>query len=92
MQTFQQALIEHVLAGIVEREVAANAATNQHDFLVALEHAEKVKLFQASQQAAEQAEAEPEPAEVTPVEPLPTLTLEPAAEEPALRVVRPAGA
>jgi twitching motility protein PilT len=82
MQTFQQALIEHVLAGIVEREVAANAATNQHDFLVALEHAEKVQLFQASQQAAE--------AEVPPAEPLPALTLEP--EEPVLRVVRPAGA
>jgi twitching motility protein PilT len=87
MQTFQQALIEHVLAGIVEREVAANAATNQHDFLVALEHAEKVQLFQASQQAAE---AEAPPAEAPPAEPLPALTLEP--EEPMLRVVRPAGA
>jgi twitching motility protein PilT len=87
MQTFQQALIEHVLAGIVEREVAANAATNQHDFLVALEHAEKVQLFQASQQAAE---AEAPPAEAPPAEPLPALTLEP--EEPVLRVVRPAGA
>ena len=43
MQTFQQALIEHVLAGVVDREVAANAATNTHDFLVALEHAEKVQ-------------------------------------------------
>jgi twitching motility protein PilT len=87
MQTFQQALIEHVLAGIVEREVAANAATNQHDFLVALEHAEKVQLFQASQQAAE---AEAPPAEAPPAEPLPALTLEP--EEAMLRVVRPAGA
>jgi twitching motility protein PilT len=87
MQTFQQALSEHVLAGIVEREVAANAATNQHDFLVALEHAEKVQLFQASQQAAE---AEAPPAEAPPAEPLPALTLEP--EEALLRVVRPAGA
>ena len=43
MQTFQQALIDHVLAGVVDREVAANAATNSHDFLVALEHAEKVQ-------------------------------------------------
>ena len=41
MQTFQQALIEHVLAGTVEREVAANASTNHHDFLVALDHAVK---------------------------------------------------
>jgi twitching motility protein PilT len=41
MQTFQQALIEHVLAGRVEREVAGNAATNMHDFFVALDHAIK---------------------------------------------------
>ena len=37
MQTFTQALIEHVLAGRVDREIAANAATNKHDFVVALE-------------------------------------------------------
>ena len=41
MQTFQQALIEQVLAGTVEREVAANASTNHHDFLVSLDHAVK---------------------------------------------------
>jgi twitching motility protein PilT len=41
MQTFTDALIELVLAGDVEREVAADAATNRHDFLVALEHALK---------------------------------------------------
>ncbi len=41
MQTFQQALIEHVLAGSVEREIAANASSNHHDFLVALDHAVK---------------------------------------------------
>jgi twitching motility protein PilT len=41
MQTFSQALIELVLAGDVEREVAANASTNRHDFLVALEQALK---------------------------------------------------
>ena len=41
MQTFAQALIEHVLAGTVDREVAANAASNRHDFLVELEHALK---------------------------------------------------
>ena len=37
MQTFSQALIDLVLGGGVDREVAANAATNRHDFLVALE-------------------------------------------------------
>ena len=51
MQTFVQALIDLVLRGEVEREVAADAATNRHDFLVALEQAERLA-------AAEQAEAE----------------------------------
>jgi twitching motility protein PilT len=41
MQTFTQALIDLVLAGDIDREVAANASTNRHDFLVALEQALK---------------------------------------------------
>jgi twitching motility protein PilT len=41
MQTFSQALIELVLSGVIERETAANASTNRHDFLVMLERAEK---------------------------------------------------
>ena len=41
MQTFQDALIELVVSGEIDSEVAANAATNRHDFLVALEHALK---------------------------------------------------
>jgi twitching motility protein PilT len=41
MQTFSQALIELVVAGEVDRETAANAATNRHDFLVALDQALK---------------------------------------------------
>lgn len=41
MQTFSQALIELVVAGDVDREVAANASTNRHDFLVTLEQALK---------------------------------------------------
>jgi twitching motility protein PilT len=54
MQTFTQALIELVVSGDVEREVAANAATNRHDFLVALDHA--LKQLVVDRQAAEQAE------------------------------------
>jgi len=50
MQTFSQALISLVLGGDVDREVAANAATNRHDFLVALEHA--VKERKADHEAA----------------------------------------
>ncbi len=53
MQTFAQSLIELVLAGTVERGVAANAATNQHDFLVALEQAEKAKAAFERERAAE---------------------------------------
>jgi twitching motility protein PilT len=41
MQTFTQALIDLVLAGAVDRETAANAATDRHDFLVALDYALK---------------------------------------------------
>ena len=44
MQTFSKALIELVLAGLVDREVAANAATNRHDFEIALDRAEKLVL------------------------------------------------
>jgi len=58
MQTFTQALIELVLSGSVDREVAANAATHRHDFLVALERAEKV---QRAAQAAAAAAAPPPP-------------------------------
>jgi twitching motility protein PilT len=41
MQTFQKALIDKVLDGSVDREVAANASSSRHDFMVALEYAEK---------------------------------------------------
>ena len=62
MQTFSQALIGHVLAGRVDRDVAANASTNAHDFVVALDHALKrqkndIALDEAAQ-AAELAEDE----------------------------------
>jgi twitching motility protein PilT len=41
MQTFTAALIELVVAGEVDRETAANASTNRHDFMVALDQALK---------------------------------------------------
>jgi twitching motility protein PilT len=41
MQSFQQALIGLVLSGDIEPEVAANASTNKHDFLIELEHSLK---------------------------------------------------
>jgi twitching motility protein PilT len=55
MQTFTQALISLVVSGQVDRDVAANAATNRHDFLVALEHALKQRAVDA-QAAIEQPE------------------------------------
>jgi twitching motility protein PilT len=66
MQTFQNALIKHVLAGTVERDVAANASTNRHDFMVALEYAEKahnagIDHTASSSASALTSESEPEP-------------------------------
>jgi hypothetical protein len=88
MQTFTQALIEHVLAGRVDREVASNAATNKHDFLVSLEQA--IKRQKAEQAAAEQAV----PEQPLPEQPVAPLLVQPPAppEEPGLglRIV-PAG-
>jgi len=69
MQTFQRALIDKVLEGVVEREVAANASSNKHDFMVALEYAEKAS-------AAGIDPAAPAAAQVLAAEPVP----EPAAE------------
>jgi Tfp pilus assembly ATPase PilU len=47
MQTMSRALIELVLDGQVEREVAAAAAPNRHDFVVVLDRAEKARDAQA---------------------------------------------
>jgi twitching motility protein PilT len=67
MQTFTDALIELVLADEIDRDVAANAATNRHDFQVALEHALKRRKVEIEQDQAppETAEARPEAAEET---------------------------
>jgi twitching motility protein PilT len=59
MQTFTQALIEHVLSGKVDPEIAANAATNRHDFLVSLEQATKRQRADQAAEAAEAAAAAP---------------------------------
>jgi twitching motility protein PilT len=78
MQTFSAALIHLVLDQKVDREVAANAASNRHDFLIALDRALK------EQTVAAMPSSEPEPGPEPEEEP------EPAAEEtdalPQLRV------
>jgi twitching motility protein PilT len=78
MQTFEQALIDLVLRGDVDQEIAANAATNRHDFLVALESASKRQRAAAAQAEAEAAEEkacengivelEPAPGETEPLQ------------------------
>jgi twitching motility protein PilT len=62
MQTFAQSLVELVLTGVVEREVAANAATNRHDFLVLLERAEKEAAAQERERLAAEAKEKREAA------------------------------
>jgi twitching motility protein PilT len=59
MQTFSQSLIELVLNGEVERDIAAAAATNAHDFVVTLEHALKAHRIRA--EAEEEAQPEERP-------------------------------
>jgi twitching motility protein PilT len=83
MQTFTQALIDHVLVGNVSADVAGNAATNRHDFLVSLERAlkqqeadaRKVAAEAAAADADEPADAEAPPPHEEPVEPIPALRL-----------------
>src|SRR2546422_5449868 len=53
MQTFSDALLELVIDGRIARDVAANAATNKHDFEVALDHA--LKAHAADVRAEEEA-------------------------------------
>jgi twitching motility protein PilT len=43
MQSFSQHLVQLVVEGVVEREVAAAAATNRHDFEIAVERALREK-------------------------------------------------
>jgi twitching motility protein PilT len=62
MQTFAKALIDLVLAGLVDREVAANAATNRHDFEIALNRAEKLVLTKQVAAGEVEAPAGPGPA------------------------------
>jgi twitching motility protein PilT len=64
MQTFQKALIDKVLDGTIDRDVAANASSSRHDFMVALEYAEKAQaagLDHNASAAAMLEQPEPEP-------------------------------
>jgi twitching motility protein PilT len=76
MQTFATALIDLVLEGLVDRETAAGAATNRHDFEIAVDRALKARAAASPEQPEEasgQPEPEPEPAQEEP--PVPNLRL-----------------
>ena len=75
MQTFSKALIDLVLAGLVDRETAANAATNRHDFEIAVEHALKSR-----------AAAGTEPVDPPPVPSVSTVAPDPEPEPLGLRL------
>jgi len=70
MQSFSTALIDLVVSGQVDQDVAANAATNRHDFLVTLEHAMKQqkadvaaveRAAKSEEERTREEEPEPEP-------------------------------
>ena len=59
MQTLSDALIALVLGGDVDRETAANAAPNRHDFMIALNHALKEQAVDSAKGEDNEAEAAP---------------------------------
>jgi twitching motility protein PilT len=64
MQSFSQHLVELVLDGLVEDEVAVNAATNRHDFEISVQQA--LKRRRVEEKAAAEAEAQQQAEEATP--------------------------
>jgi Tfp pilus assembly ATPase PilU len=80
MQTFSKALIELVLDEKVDREIAANAASNRHDFLIALDRAMKEQAAVAHLDSVPDLDPDAEP------EPAAEEAVEGAEELPRLRV------
>jgi twitching motility protein PilT len=70
MQTFERALIDLVVRGDVDRETAANAAGSRHDFLVALDRAQKEQAHAASSSGPAAPAWQPESAPAAEPEPL----------------------
>jgi twitching motility protein PilT len=84
MQTFEQALIERVLAKELDVEIAGDAATNKHDFLVALDRETKRRQKQVH------AEEVPEPPDPSSAPELGQAIVPPASIDPSvLRVAAP---
>jgi hypothetical protein len=51
MQSLPAALIDLVIGGHVDRDTAATAAPNRHDFLILLERAEKARAAEEAAKA-----------------------------------------
>jgi twitching motility protein PilT len=68
MQTFSDALIRLVLEHKIDREVAANAATNRHDFLIELDRAVKEQKLAGNSVAPPTPEPQPAPEPVSEAE------------------------
>jgi len=75
MQTFQQALISKVVEGAIEGEAAADASSNRHDFLVALERELKLQAVAEQNEQPQQAEPAPDPDHQPDPEPAPAAGL-----------------
>ncbi len=88
MQTFTQALIEHVARGLVERDVAADASSNRHDFLVALDKELKRRAVEDTRAREPKHEPAPEP-EPAPVQAVPEPQPEPEEGFSGLRLAKP---
>ncbi len=69
MQTLSHALIELVLADLVDRELAAGVAPNRHDFMIALGHAEKLRANAGPEDEALAEAQAPEPVAEEPAAP-----------------------
>ena len=92
MQTFTKALIDLVLEKKVDSEIAANASSNRHDFLVALERAVKQRAVEVSNNT-EEGDDRPAPLRppVAPAPaPQPIRSAPTPAEEPVGLRVKPA--
>jgi Tfp pilus assembly ATPase PilU len=60
MQSFSQHLVRLVLAEEIDFETAAAAATNRHDFEIAVQQAQRMKKVAEADAAPEDEEAAPE--------------------------------
>jgi twitching motility protein PilT len=86
MQTFSKALIQLVLEDKVDREIAANAASNRHDFLIALDRAIKEQALAAHAHLDSVPDPDPEDEPQSEPDPAANGTADASQDLPRLRV------